>query len=318
MSRSPTALITGSNGFVGRWLSEYLISYNYAVTGIDLQSEAVDKTLSYHQLDISSVNEAASLITKLQPDTIFHLAGVTFLPQADKSPRTSLESNISAVLTLLETIKEYSPSTRLICIGSAKEYSDSIFSDGISEKVPPQPTNFYGISKYAGELIALQYFRQFGISVFCTRSFNHTGPRQSPRFVCSDWARQVARVSLGLAEPFITVGDLNATIDFTDVRDVVKAYHLIVEKGQPGEVYNVCSGNGIALSWILNYLCDKAPCSIAVQYVESKLRKHRTNKKMIGNNRKLTRHTGWVPTIPLQQTLDEMYDYWVQELKKQQ
>ena len=151
----------------------------------------------------------------------------------------------------------------------------------------------------------------------CTRSFNHTGPGQSPRFVCSDWARQVAAISRGIADPVITVGDLSATIDFSDVRDVVDAYRLILERGKPGEVYNVCSGNGVDLSWILGYLCDKAPVPVVVKHADGKLRAHKSSVKMIGSHEKLTGHTGWRPAIPLQRTLDELFAWWVEELGRE-
>ncbi|MBN1306743.1 MAG: GDP-mannose 4,6-dehydratase [Chitinispirillaceae bacterium] len=308
------ALITGSNGFVGGWLIDYLQAKRYEVHGIDLQERSRYPSVAYHRIDLTDAAAIAAVVADLQSVTIIHLAGVSYLPDADLSPRRSIDGNIAGAMAVLDAVKVGAPAGRILLVGSAKEYSDSILSDGVTEVVPPQPTNFYGISKYAAELIGLQYFRQFGIDVRCTRSFNHTGPGQSPRFVCSEWARQVAAISLDRAEPFITVGDLNATIDFTDVRDVVKAYHLILEKGKPGEVYNVCSGSGVDLSWILGYLCDKAPMPIAVQYVDGKKREHKSNVKMIGSHRKLTGHTGWRPEIPLQRTLDELYEWWRGEL----
>ena len=309
------ALITGSNGFVGRWLSDYLHSKHYEVHGIDLQERSSHHLLSYYHIDILDTGKIATLIADLKPGMIFHLAGISYLPDANHSPRQSIDNNISGTMVLCDAVKTYSPFSRLLLIGSAREYSDSILSDGITEDMPPQPTNFYGISKYAAELIGLQYSRQFGIDVRCTRSFNHTGPGQSPRFVCSDWAHQVAKISLGLAEPFVTVGDLNATIDFSDVRDVVHAYYLILEKGKTGAIYNVCSGNGVDLSWILGYLCDKAPIPVAVQHIDGKNREHKSNVKMIGSHRTLTGHTGWQPEIPLQRTLDELYAWWMGELE---
>ena len=313
-AKQQRALITGSNGFVGKWLIDHLHSKRFDVYGIDLQKRSNYPSVTYYPLDILDTKKITPLIAELKPHMIFHLAGVSFLPDADHSPRQSIDSNISGATAILEAIRTGSPDSRLLLVGSAKEYSDSILSDGVTEETPPQPTNFYGISKYAGELLGLQYCRQFGIDVRCTRSFNHTGPGQSSRFVCSDWARQVAAIGLGLTEPLVTVGDLNATIDFSDVRDVVVAYFLILDKGKTAEVYNVCSGNGIDLSWILGYLVNKTSRPVTVQYIDEKRREHKSNVKMIGSHRKLTDHTGWVPTIPLRQTLDEMFDWWVRKL----
>ncbi|MBN1576150.1 MAG: NAD-dependent epimerase/dehydratase family protein [Chitinispirillaceae bacterium] len=310
------ALITGSNGFVGEWLVDHLNAKRYEVHGIDLQEQSNYPSVAYHHIDLLDTAATAALVTDLQPEIIFHLAAVSYLPDADRSPRQSIDINIAGTMAVLDAVKVGAPAARILLVGSAKEYSDSILSDGVTEDTPPRPTNFYGISKYACELIGLQYCRQFGIDIRCTRSFNHTGPGQSHRFVCSDWARQVAAISLKLAEPFVTVGDLNATIDFSDVRDVVNAYYLILEKGKPGEVYNICSGSGVDLSWILGYLCDKTPIPVAVQHINGKNRPYKSNVKMIGSHRKVTGHTGWQPSIPLQRTLDELYEWWMGELGK--
>lgn len=310
------ALITGCNGFVGMWLIEALLNRQYEVYGVDLQEKGRHAQLAYHRIDLLDAAATSALVATIKPDVVFHLAGISYLPDADRSPRTSIDINISGALSVLDAIKNGAPAARLLLIGSAKEYSDSVMSDGIFESFPPQPTNFYGISKYANELIGLQYHRQFGIDVRASRSFNHTGPGQSPQFVCSDWARQIAQISLGRAEPFLTVGDLNATIDFSDVRDVVEAYCRILENGKSGEVYNVCSGAGVALSWIIDYLGQKSLRQIAVQYRNDKKRDHKSNVKMIGSCAKLTAHTGWTPQIPFRTTLDDLYAWWIAELGK--
>jgi GDP-4-dehydro-6-deoxy-D-mannose reductase len=310
----PTALITGCNGFVGSWLGDHLRENGYVVHGIDLRDTG-SASLVYHPIDMLDCSALTALVAQLRPATIYHLAGMSFLPDADRSPRSAIDANVFGAIALLDAVKDASPASRLLMVGSAKEYSDSVLSDGIAESHPPQPTNFYGISKYAAELIGLQYFRQYGLDVRCTRSFNHTGPGQSPRFVCSDWARQTAAIALGTADPAISVGDLNATIDFCDVRDVVAAYRLILDKGEPGEVYNVCSGDGVDLSWILDYLGAKSPRPITVLYADGKRRLHRSNLKMIGSRAKLTTRTGWCPQIPLPRTLDDMYAWWLRELQ---
>jgi GDP-4-dehydro-6-deoxy-D-mannose reductase len=163
-------------------------------------------------------------------------------------------------------------------------------------------------------MLGLQYWRQFGMDVRVSRSFNHTGPGQSHKFVCPDWARQVAEIALGRKEPVVHVGDLDAEIDFTDVRDVVRAYRAILEKGNPGEVYNVCSGRAVSLRFILDHLTSKIGCPVKIARAEQKLRAHRTSPRLVGSNAKLTAVTQWRPEIPIEKTLDDIYDYWLREL----
>lgn len=304
-------LITGCNGFAGKWLCRYLQERNYDLFGLDIQKESASDALNYRQINLLETDAVTDIVASVRPDLLFHLAGISFLPQADKSPHTALNINLNGTVTLLEAIRSQSPHTRLLLIGSAREYSDTVEpSNQIFETVSPEPTNFYGISKYAGELIGLQYHRQYGIDVRCTRSFNHTGPGQSPDFVCSEWARQVAAIQLGKEQPELTVGDIGFTLDFSDVRDVVDAYHAILTEGSAGEVYNVCSGNGTRLSWICDYLCNKADRKITVVHSNTKIRVHKTNTTMVGNHDKLTAHTGWKPAISFQKTLNDLYDYW--------
>jgi GDP-4-dehydro-6-deoxy-D-mannose reductase len=164
------------------------------------------------------------------------------------------------------------------------------------------------------ELAGVQYVQQYGLDVRFTRSFNHTGPGQPPRFVCSDWAKQVAEIALKKSSPHISVGDLSPTIDFTDVRDVVRAYAAILEHGKKGEVYNVSSGRGIALETILSHLLKKCATPIAVDRDASKIRANKTSIKITGDHSKLTRDTGWNPAIPIEQTLDDIYRDWMGRL----
>ncbi len=256
-------------------------------------------------------------LQSVQPDTIYHLAAISFLPEADLSPGHALEINIMGTVSILDALKQHCPSAKILLIGSSKEYSDEINSEQVSESIHPSPTNFYGISKYAAELIGQQYHRQYGLDVRCTRSFNHTGPAQSPRFVCSDWAKQVASIELGLTDATISVGNLDSVIDFTDVRDVVRAYHSILDNGTSGRVYNVCSGKGVSLQWILNFLISKSTKEITISSDEKKLRSHKTNTIMLGDNSLLKNETGWKTLIPFEKTLNDLYLYWLENLQKQ-
>jgi GDP-4-dehydro-6-deoxy-D-mannose reductase len=200
---------------------------------------------------------------------------------------------------------------RVLLVGSSKEYSDSIISEMISEITPCNPTNFYGVSKYVAELIGLQYARQYGMDVRCSRSFNHTGPGQPPRFVCSDWTKQVADIHLGKQKPIMTVGDINPSIDFTDVRDVVRAYSMILEKGKKGSVYNVCSGNAISLKELLQKIKEKTDKKITIAYDDARRRLNKTSIKITGDNSLLIKETGWVPEISIDKNIDDLFNYWL-------
>jgi GDP-4-dehydro-6-deoxy-D-mannose reductase len=310
----PKALITGIGGFVGAYLTEHLHGLSYAVAGIDCGETCGLTGVAYHKLDILEAAGLTDLVASFAPKEVYHLAGISYLPDADASPMHAVRVNIMGTVSLLEAVRRSSPRARVLLVGSSKEYDNTIPHGPTSEDIRPKPTEFYGVSKFAAELLGLQYWRQFGMDVRISRSFNHTGPGQSPRFVCSDWARQIAEITLGRREPVVQVGNLDAEIDFTDVRDVVRAYRAILVKGGPGEVYNVCSGRAVSLRFILGYLTAKAGCPVKVASVEHKVRGHQTSPRLVGSSAKLSAVSQWRPEIPIEKTLDDIFDYWVHEL----
>ncbi len=314
MSNLPGALITGCNGFVGQWLSRYLQTAGYAVFGIGNTDNGLIADIAYNKIDILDTTALTAIIGDIQPELIFHLAGVSYLPDADKSPCRSIDINVMGSLSLFESIRCACPASKALFVGSSKEYSSNVNATTITETIHPVPENFYGITKYCSEMIGQQYVRQFGLKIFFTRSFNHTGPGQSPLFVCSDWAKQVVQIELGKKEPVLLTGNLESTIDFTDVRDVVDSYYRILKSGKAGEVYNVCSGTGYTLEWILNYLTNKSSKNINIQHESVKNRNHATNRYLTGDNSKLKKHTGWNCTISMKKTLDDLYNYWMEQL----
>lgn len=310
------AFITGINGFVGSHLSALLQREGYALGAMDQAMECMVEDVSYYHGNILDGDALCRIVEQEQPQEIYHLAAVSYLPDADASPAFALHINIIGVVTLLDAVRKSCPGARVLLVGSSKEYNADMVSESVDEQVHPDPTNFYGISKYAGELIGRQYVRQYGIDVRFTRSFNHTGPGQSPKFVCSDWARQAATLSLRGEAGELAVGDLNAEIDFTDVRDVVRAYHAILTRGRRGEVYNVCSGDCVPLQQVLDFFATKAGVMLSAARVEAKSREHRTSVKLAGSNWKLVNDTGWRPQIALRQTLEDLYAYWYEQLAR--
>jgi GDP-4-dehydro-6-deoxy-D-mannose reductase len=309
-----TALITGINGFAGRHLHSLLAKKGRRVVGLGIEQTCDLPGVQYEMVDITDCDSVAQALKRLAPDEIYHLAGVSFPAEADRTPRSALEINITGTISVIDAMKRFCPSGKLLVVGSAKEYD--INAEGlVSEESLPNPTNFYGISKYATELIGQQYCRQYGLDIRFTRSFNHTGPGQSNLFVCSDWARQIAMAECGLGPREVRTGDCDVEIDFSDVRDVADAYRLIMEKGKKARVYNVCSGRTRKLSEILDYLVKKSSKRIAVVREKEKLREVKTYHRLAGDNARLRAETGWAPRYALEKTLDDVYGYWLREIK---
>lgn len=316
MSSGKNAFITGVTGFVGRHLAEHLNAQDYKVSGMDRWPSCGCGGVDYHEGDILETAALAQLFSSIRPDRIFHLAGVSFPSDADKSPQYALDINIMGAASVLDAAFHACPSSRILLVGSSKQYSDTAGAEPLAEETPCRPTSFYGISKYAAELIGMQYTRQHGMDIRFTRSFNHTGPGQSERFVCSDWTKQAAEIELGKTAARIRVGDTSPAIDFTDVRDVVRAYALILEKGKRGEVYNVCRGTAVPLQELLDAIIAKSGKKIIIEQDSAKLKIHKIGKKTVGDRSKLTRATGWEPEIPLSKTLDDCYRCWLSSLSK--
>jgi GDP-4-dehydro-6-deoxy-D-mannose reductase len=309
------AFITGITGFVGKFLSDHLRNEGFSVAGLDRWPTCDVPNCAYFEGDLLDTGVLSELLHTVKPDRVFHLAAVSMPSEADLSPRHALNVNIMGTASLLDAVRQSCPSARTLIVGSAKQYGAHTFSKPISETTPCRPTDFYGLSKHAAECIGIQYVNQFGMDIRFTRSFNHTGPGQSPRFVCSDWVKQVAAIDLGEADPVIHVGDLTPAIDFTDVRDVVRAYALIMEKGSKGEVYNICRGTAIALRDLLAVVTGKTAKKIAIEQDRARLKSHATGKKTYGDHAKITGATGWVPGISIEQTIDDLYHYWLSPSK---
>ncbi len=306
-----TVFITGVAGFVGTHLCDLLLSQGRRVVGIDMHPSWHRENVEYVQTGVNDTHALTELLRAAAPVQVYHLAGMSFPPDADKSPTQALEVNIMGGVSLMEAVRDACPGATVLLVGSSKVYATQHVEGMLSEDSLVAPESFYGISKYAAELIGGQFIRQMGLDVRFTRSFNHTGPGQSPRFVCSDWARQAARISLGRQEPVVRVGDLSVALDFSDVRDVVAAYSAIVVSGRRGQVYNVSCGHSVALSTVLDHLKAKAGTAVRVETDEGRTRGHAAVPPVAGDNRRLREHTGWAPRYSLEQTLDDLFDYWV-------
>ena len=242
-------LITGIAGFAGSHLAELLLAGQEEVFGTVMPGESTRNTEPFESqtrlftCDIRDADAMRRLMAETRPDEIYHLAAITFIPDSVVDPRLTFETNLYGTLNLFEAASVEAPGARILFVGSADEYG-LVRADElpIREGNPLRPTNPYSVSKVSASMLACQYGLTRDLHVVRVRPFNHTGPRQSPRFVCSDFAFQIVEVEKGRREPEIRVGNLKPRRDFSDVRDVVRAYRDILKGGDSCEVYNISSG----------------------------------------------------------------------------
>lgn len=298
------ALITGSQGFVGGYLRRELEDNGYEVVGLDVQPG--EKTLCVDLLDFGQVTVA---ITKAAPDAVFHLAGQADVARSWKIPQKTVEINVIAAVNLLEAVRQKVPQARMVLVGSSDQYGN-LGEAGklVSETMETRPQTPYAVSKKAQEEMAQVYVRAYDMNICMTRSFNHGGAGQREGFIIPDFAAGIVRVEKGLARS-LKVGNLTSKRDFTHVRDVVRAYRLIAEKGKSGEVYNVGSGVTHSAQEILDRLLSMANCPIPVEQDPARMRPSDTPVICCDRN-KLTGDTGWLPGIPLETILLDTLQEW--------
>ncbi len=310
-------LITGITGFVGSHLADYILSRGDAeVHGIirwrsrTENIEHFDGRVTLHECDLRDAGSTRDVIDHVRPDWIFHLAAQSFVPTSWKAPSESLTTNVLGQLHVFEAVRKIGLDTRIQIACSSEEYGMVYENEvPITEDNPLRPLSPYGVSKVAQDLLGYQYFMSYGMDIVRTRGFNHTGPRRGPVFVCSDFAKQIADIEKGRREPVMRVGNLEAKRDFTDVRDMVRAYWLALEKGRKGEVYNICSERSWTIQQVLDMLLEMSDAEIRVEQDPARLRPSDV-PILQGDCSKFRRDTGWEPEIPFEQTLRDILDYW--------
>lgn len=300
-------LITGIGGFVGGHLAQHLraVSPGSIIHGTVLfrGQAAPDASVIYHELDLKDARAVSQLIADVHPDHVYHLAAQASPRRSFAEPWETLENNIRAQLNLIEACLALSPLPRLLIVSSAEIYGPVQPEQlPIDETAPFRPTSPYGVSKVAQDMLGLQYYLSHGLPVIRARPFNHFGPGQSEGFVAPDFAIQIARIEAGQQEPIIRVGNLSAQRDFTDVRDVVRAYRLLMERGAAGEAYNIASGCSYSIQQLLEILLKHSSAVIEVQPDPARLLP--IDVPIIrGDARRLRAATGWEPTIQFEDTL---------------
>lgn len=313
MTNRKRAFVTGAAGFCGHHLAAHLLESGYDVVGFDQRSKPNAGFETYVE-NITDQAQLQTLLGTVQPDVVFHLAALT-------DPRLEYRElhrvNALGTLSLLTAVRQICPEAVILVTSSSAVYGRAPKESlPIAESQQFCPTNHYAASKVAQEMVAFQQFEQFDLRIIRTRAFNLTGPEESPRFVTSALARQIAEIEAGLREPVIEVGNLEAVRDFTDVRDAVRAYHLLADYGEPGEVYNVCSGQGTSIRQLLDILLGLSRvCGICVELDPARVQPSDVPVQ-IGDATCLHSLTGWIPTISLRQTLQDVLDSWKQRINK--
>lgn len=297
------SLVTGVGGFVGPYLAAHLNSAGHKVFGIERHPRQVPGC-EIIKCDVTDLADLDSGVRDVRPDFVFHLAAVSSVSATAQDPDSANRVNVGGTKNLLSSVQRHSPKAYVLVVSTAHVYGIPVRLP-ISESHPAKPVSAYGRSRLGQEEVAA-YFARAGLRVIISRSFNHTGPGQPPGFVCSDFARQVAAIEKG-AEPVMKVGDLSSRRDFTDVRDVVQAYLLALQKCSPG-IYNVCSGKAYSGREILDIFLQMSGRKIRV--AESRPEREGDIPALVGDNSKFVAATGWSPSIPFRQTLSEVLDYW--------
>jgi len=308
------ALVTGVGGFAGSHLSDALLNQtDWQVSGCVLPGwdcSQLDRRVTCIELNLRDRLAVRAMLERTAPDVIFHLAAQSYVPVSWDDPWDTLENNIRAQANLLDGLVKLGAKPRVVVIGSNEEYGLVRPEDlPLNEDSPLRPNNPYAVSKVAQDLLGLSYFQSHKIPILRVRPFNHIGPRQGESFVVSSFAKQIAMIEAGHQEPVIRVGNLAARRDFTDVRDVVRAYYLVVTRGQPGEVYNIGSGRSRSIQEILDGLMSHCRVAVRVEQDPARMRPSDT-PEIRCDARRLRAVTGWEPTIPLEQSLRDVLDDW--------
>jgi GDP-4-dehydro-6-deoxy-D-mannose reductase len=310
-------LVTGVTGFAGSWLAEALAAGGRdEVVGVARGSRWPDECthlgarVELRACDLCDGTQVEALLREVRPERIYHLAGYPHVGQSFQEPEAAWQGNLTATRTLYEAVVRWDGRPRILAVGSGLIYGDPERPDQVfDEDSPLRPTSPYSASKAAADLVGFQFWRGHGLEIVRARPFNHIGPRQSPQFAVASFARQLADIRAGRRPPLIETGDLRAERDLTDVRDVVEAYRLLMDRGEPGSAYNVGSGESLSMQAVLDRLVALAGVAVTVRPRSDLLRQADTSRILVNADR-LRARTGWRPRHSLQQTLEDTLQYW--------
>ncbi|MCL4836586.1 MAG: GDP-mannose 4,6-dehydratase [Thermoanaerobaculia bacterium] len=317
-------LITGITGFAGSHLADFLVAEHPEVEVFGTyrwrsRRENIEQLEGKVTLVETELRDYASVVAALrrsEPDAIFHLAAQSFVPTSWSAPSDTFVTNVVGQTNLFEAVRALGLDPRIQIACSSEEYGLVLPDEvPIRETNPLRPLSPYAVSKVSQDYLGYQYFQSYGIKAIRTRGFNHTGPRRGEVFVTSNFAKQVAEIEAGLKAPVLAVGNLDAVRDFTDVRDMVRAYWLAVQRAKPGEVYNIATGHGITIRAMLDKLLALARVEVRVETDPARLRPSDV-EVLIGDSSKFRGDTGWEPQIPFDRTLADLLDHWRERIAR--
>jgi GDP-4-dehydro-6-deoxy-D-mannose reductase len=312
------ALITGIGGFVGRHLRQHLEEQGDSVCGLGRPSESLDlASVHVFHADLTDRASVEKIVREVQPEAVYHLAAQSSPAESLNDPWATIGNNLLGQINLLEALLATNLRPRVLVVGSSDEYGRVDPEDvPTDESVPLRPLTPYAVSKVGQDMMGFQYFAQHGLPVVRVRPFNHTGPGHDARFVIPSLARQLAQVEAGKHEPVLRVGNLNVERDFTDARDMVRAYRLALVAGVPGDVYNLGRGRSVRIADTVDELI--ALCRVPVQTrVDPALLRPTDIPRQEADTRKFTTLTEWQPRIPWHTTLADTLDYWRSRVSKE-
>lgn len=304
------ALVIGAAGFVGGYLVEHLKKdWKWEVFATKLEQETVQmEKVVCLDLDILDRKAVEHVLFEIEPDYIFHLAAQSSVARSWKNPDLTLDVNIKGCVHILEAVRKMQKKVRILLVGSSEEYGQ-IKGEAVTEESFVYPKNLYAVTKVCQNMLGKVYADAYQMEIVMVRAFNHIGPKQSSAFVISDFCRQVAEIEAEKKEAVIKVGNLSAKRDFTDVRDIVRAYALLIQRGKAGETYNVGSGEACSIAEILEKILRLSKKTIQIEIDPAKLRPADVSV-IKADIRKLKEATGWERKIPLEVTLEEVLNSW--------
>ena len=310
-------LITGITGFAGSHLADLCLEKDdvelYGIIRWRSRTENIEHIwdrLKLLECDLRDASSTRDVIEEIKPDYIFHLAAQSYVPTSWRAPSESLSTNILGELNVFEAVRKIDHPCRIQIACSSEEYGMVLEDEiPIKETNPLRPLSPYGVSKVAQDMLGYQYYKSYGMEIVRTRGFNHTGPRRGPVFVCSDFAKQIVDIENGKKSPVMKVGNLDAKRDFTDVRDMARAYWLSLERGKAGEVYNLCTSKSYSIREILDMLIKLSGVEVDVRTDKGRLRPSDV-PLLEGDYSKFNNDTGWEPRIPIEKTLSDLLEFW--------
>ena len=309
-------MITGVSGFVGHHFIQFLYDegIEMEICGVDLREPTYDLTpyrdrllIDFQSVNLLDIESIRAVFQEFTPDYILHLASFSSVAFSWQHPADSFVNNTNLFLNLMTVVGEFNKDCRILSVGSSEEYGNVTVEDvPIKERLAVKPSSPYAIARVSQEMLSKLYVDSFGFNIVMTRSFNHIGPWQDDRFVVPSFIKRIREIKeRGQTEGVIETGDTSIVRDFVDIRDVVHAYYLLLTKAEAGSIYNICSGEGIALSNLIDRIADEFGVVITTKVNLDYVRPN-DNRVMIGENYKIKHDLGWIPRIPLEKTLADM------------